>query len=244
MSAEMTDKRNTPPEQTPAGAGTYSLYAAGARGLRGPTPLRRPDDEEGRIVIRLSWVLAVLVLLVATASGQVARHPPNAQAVSCLLDPEMPSSWDAPFQTTEIESVRAGSVRVRFTLTNRCVTRLSVSGLEPATPPGGSIEEGAAIEVAVISDDSTEDGEPQYLLAGTGFLGVFDVPAGATVTREVVVQLTVGTTADVVAATAWSFVGRGGWVRIGDLGNHGDVTGIGVRSVCVHYADRPCGAYQ
>ena len=191
------------------------------------------------------WVSLAAFLLLCTpgASGQTMRNPPNAQAAGCLIDPEMPSSWDVPFQTTEIEPVGASSVRARLTLTNHCVTRLSVSGLTPATPRGGRITASAAIEVAAISDSSAGGGDPQYFLAGTGLLGVFDVPAGATVTREIVVQLVAGTTADVVAAVAWTYPAAGGNVTIYDL-DYEFIAGIGVRSVCVHYADRPCGAYQ
>ena len=147
------------------------------------------------------------------------------------------------FQTTAVAPDGAGGVRVSFTLTNHCATRLSVSGLEPATAPGARIVEHAPIEVVLVSADSI-DAETVYFQSGTGHLGVFDVPAHATVTQSVVIRPAFdGGDAFAVAASAYSYSGNGGQAWIGGEIN-GWVTGIGTRTVCVHYAGRPCGAYQ
>ena len=169
------------------------------------------------------------------------RNPPNAHAADCLAGPSGAATSHEAFQTTLIEEAGASAVRARFTLTNRCVTRLSVSGLEPATRPGGRIVENAAIEVAIIAE-MVIDTETSYYLAGTGLLGVFDIPANATVTRDIVIRATNGAPFDVVAASAQSYLYNGGSAYVPGLERQ--VGGIGVRNVCVHYADRPCGAYQ
>ena len=132
---------------------------------------------------------------------------------------------------------------MRFTLTNYCATRVSVSGLEPGTAPGAAIVEDAPIEVAAISEIA-DGGGAAYVLSGTASLGVFDVPALTTVERAVEIRLTAGSADDVVASTAVTHARHGGafYMQIGD--SFVEAIGVGVRSICVHYADRPCGAYQ
>ena len=187
--------------------------------------------------------LAVLCGL-GTAAAQALRYPPNAHAANCLWDPTGDrSSPPELYGTASIERLDSRRVRVQFTLTNYCATRVSVSGLEPSTSLGALVVEDAPIEVGAISE-IIDDGTVSYVLSGTASLGVFDVPALATVTHGVEVALSVGSASDVVAATAVTHGYSGGLfaLQLGD--SYVQAAGVGIRSVCVHYADRPCGAYQ
>ena len=187
------------------------------------------------------WAMVCALAALATSGfAQVLRYPPNAQAGNCLAEPGR--SWVDVFTTTTVEPDGTGAVRASFTLTNQCATRVSVSGLEPPTALGASIIADAAIEVVLISTAS-DDAETGYLQSGMGSLGVFDVPPHATVTQHVVIRPTFGTDADAVAASVYSYSGNGGHAWVGGEINV-VVTGIGARTVCVHYADRPCGTYQ
>ena len=187
---------------------------------------------------RLAAAMLLLAATVADGTAQIPRNPPNAFAESCLHDP-VEHGNPFPFSTTAVESEGSDSVRLQFTLTNYCETRIRVSGLAPATAHGAYVVAGAPIEVVAISEGDV-DGETAHAVAGTAMLAGFDVPALATVTQTAAVRLAAGVASDVIGGIASSYAGAGGSGRVGDKW----VEGIGIRSVCVHYADRPCGAYQ
>lgn len=63
-------------------------------------------------------------------------------------------------------------------------------------------------------------------------------PQGGALTHEVVIRLASGTSDDVLAGTVYSPFG----LMVVD--GMRPITGVGFRMVCVHYVDRPCGAFQ
>ena len=190
---------------------------------------------------RYPWVwIFVLTMLAAGPPGraQTLRYPPNASADLCLVDPTATtvSSVPLPLASMPVRPSGADTVIVSVAVTNHCSTPLRVSGLVPHIAPGDAIEPDARIEIAVISRDA--DDLSVYTVSALGTLAAFDVPQNAQVLHEVVVRLTSGTSEDAVAASASSPLG---YVLLNGVVL---ATGVGVRAVCVHYADRPCGAFQ
>ena len=183
------------------------------------------------------WIAAVAILSAsAPGSAQTLRYPPNFSAELCLFDFDSFSATSVPLplNSLPVEPDGTDTVIVTLEVTNHCATAVLVSGLVPPIQLGEAIQADAQIEVATISREA--DNASAYVVSGTGTLAAFDVPANSAVTQEVIIRLTSGTSDDVVTGTASSL----GFVLVdGTL----PITGVGFRTVCVHYADRPCGAF-
>ncbi|MYD85445.1 MAG: hypothetical protein F4137_08870 [Acidobacteria bacterium] len=188
------------------------------------------------------WISAAAILSAgAPASAQTEaetfRYPPNFSAELCLFDFDAFSATSVPLplNSLAVELDGTDTVIVTLEVANHCATAVRVSGLVPPMQLGEVIQADAQIEVAAISRDA--DDASNYVVSGTGTLAAFDVPANGEVTHEVIIRLTSGTSDDVITATASSL----GFVLLdGTL----VITGVGYRAVCVHYTDRPCGAFQ
>ena len=103
---------------------------------------------------------------------------------------------------------------------------------------GETIEADAPMEVAMISRIAPN--LSTYVVSGVDTLAAFDLPANSEVAHEVVIRLTSGTSDYVIVGTASTPLG---FVLLdGSLPR--PITGVGLREVCVHYADRSSGACQ